>query len=427
MLRLANAMASSQSFTVLFSSLAVVTLGHVLRSPSLYLRQETKSSLGYPKDSLLNFTELTAEYGYLSEEHKVLTDDGYILTMFRIVKARNCHRAKRSPPVLLMHGLLQSSDSWIDSGPDAGLAYLISDACYDLWLGNVRGNYYSRGHVRLDPDKDLAYWKFYIEEMGVYDVPATIDYVLKYTRSEKLNYIGFSQGAGTFFVMCSERPGYCEKAQLMIGLAPAARQFHTQSKIFRTVTQFFYRMEDTLSRTGLYEALSKGGPGQEFAAFFCHLSSEAERMCEEVIYEFDHVDSLHFGSITSKTIGVLFGHFPAGTSVHNMARYGQSMNSGRFEKFDYGREQNLVLYGSEEPPQYNLSATTVPVMCIYGKNDGLVDTRDVEWLMAQLPNVLKMVKVEDPQWSHLDFTYSQYTKNTVFPKINEYLLKFSYG
>ncbi|XP_021190895.3 lipase 1 [Helicoverpa armigera] len=426
-LRSVDNMASKRSntFKVLLASLAVAALGYVLRSPSLYLRRETKSSLGYPKDSLLNFTELTAEYGYLSEEHKVLTDDGYILTMFRIVKARNCHRAKRSPPVLLMHGLLQSSDSWIDSGPDAGLAYLISDACYDLWLGNVRGNYYSRGHVRLDPDKDPAYWKFYIEEIGIYDVPAMIDYVLNYTGFEKLNYIGFSQGTGTFLVMCSEKPGYCDKVKLVISLAPASRQMHTQSKIFRTMTQTFYRMEGLLSMSGLQEVFSKGGFSQEFVAFFCQLSGVTERLCEKVIDAFDHVDSTHLGSITNQTTRVLFGHFPAGTSVHNMARYGQSMNSGRFEKFDYGREQNLVLYGSEEPPQYNLSATTVPVMCIYGKNDGLVDTRDVEWLMAQLPNVLEMVKVEDPQWNHMDVTYSQYTGDTIFPKINEYLLKYT--
>ncbi|XP_047035407.1 lipase 1-like [Helicoverpa zea] len=408
---------------VIIASLTAVTLGYIVQTPNI--RQEANRISRYTKESLLNFTELTSKYGYVSEEHKVLTDDGYILTMFRIVKARNCHRAKRSPPVLLMHGLLQSSDSWIDSGPHAGLAYLISDACYDLWLGNVRGNYYSRGHVRLDPDKDPAYWKFYIDEMGVYDVPATIDYVLKHTRSEKLNYIGFSQGAGTFFVMCSERPGYCEKAQLMIGLAPAARQFHTQSKIYRTLVQTLEKMEDALSANGVMEIFPKGGLVQESSSLFCQVSKLTQMICEVFLNLIDHVEAPHMGSITDKTKKVLFGHFPAGTSLHNMARYGQSMHSDRFEKFNYGKKRNVKLYGSEKPPEYNLSATTVSVMVLYGNNDGYVDTKDVKWLMARLPNVLEFVKVADPQWNHMDVTYSQYTKKSIFPKICEYLLKYS--
>ncbi|KAJ8710470.1 hypothetical protein PYW08_008985 [Mythimna loreyi] len=413
------------TFNVLFVSLAVVAVGYVIRTPWFPIRRETKTSFGYPEDSLMNFTELTGKYGYISEEHRVITDDGYILTMFRIVKARNCHKKKRSPPVLLMHGLLQSSDSWIDSGPNSGLAYLISDACYDLWVGNVRGNYYSRGHVYLNPDKDAEYWKFYIEEIGIYDVPAMIDYVLDYTGFEKLNYIGFSQGTGTFLVMCSERPEYCDKVQLLIGLAPAGRQINTKSRIFRTLTQTFDKIESALSLYGVQEVLCKGAFSQEFAAFFCQMSDFTERLCETIIDVFDHVESPHSGSITNDTTKVLFGHFPAGTSVHNMARYGQSMNSDRFEKFNYGKEQNLVVYGSEQPPAYNLSATTVPVLCIYGNNDGLVDAKDVEWLMSKLPNVIELVKVEDPLWTHMDVPYSQYTSDTIFPKINEYLLKYT--
>ncbi|KAF9807061.1 hypothetical protein SFRURICE_011205 [Spodoptera frugiperda] len=413
------------TFKVVLVSLAVVAVGYVVRTPWLPIRREIKAQLGYPKDSLLNFTELTAEYGYMSEEHVVVTDDGYILTMFRIVQARNCHQRKRSPPVLLVHGLLQSSDSFIDSGPNAGLAYLISDACYDLWVGNVRGNYYSRDHIRLNPDKDPEYWKFYIDEIGYYDLPAMIDHVLEHTGFDKLNYIGFSQGCGTFLVMCSERPGYCDKVQLVIGLAPAARQFNTKSKIFRTITQTFEVLEGPLESYGLVEIFAKGAITQEFGAFFCQLSHATAKLCEQLMDTFDYVDSSHLGSITNETTRNLYGHFPAGTSLHNIARYGQSLKSRRFEKFNYGKEKNLVVYGSEQPPKYNLSAVTAPFVCIYGSNDGLVDTKDVEWLVSKIPNVIESVKVEDPRWNHMDVTYSQYTSDTIFPKINEYLLKYT--
>ncbi|CAD0205237.1 unnamed protein product [Chrysodeixis includens] len=420
-------MASILLNTLSFLSVSSVVeaLWHTVRTPRVPISQNTKAFLGYPEDSLLNFTELTTKYGYPSDEHTVVTEDGYILTLFRITKARNCFNSKRYPPVLLMHGLQLNSHAWIDSGPSSGLAYLLSDACYDVWAGNVRGNDYGRRHVSLNPNKDPKFWDFYIEEMGKYDLPAIIDYILDYTKSMKINYIGYSQGGGTFFVMCSERPGYCDKVQLMTALAPATRHYSTRSLAFRSATQLFEKLEKPLSVYGYYEVFANGAVTQEFLALFCQLSFLTTKLCGGFLNLIELLYSLHPGSITKYTIEVLFGHFPAGTSLRNMARYGQSMRSKRFQKFDYGREQNLVVYGREEPPEYNLSAVTVPLVCLYGRNDGIVDTRDIAWLIPQLPNVLEAKMVDDPLWNHFDMAYSQYTRNELFPTINKYLLQFS--
>ncbi|CAK1590800.1 unnamed protein product [Parnassius mnemosyne] len=403
--------------------LFIISFANVIRFPLTPINIETKRSLGYPRDSLLNFTELTGIYGYPAEEHRVVTDDGYILTIFRISRGKKYHGKTKRPPVILMHGLLQSSDAWLDAGPEDGLAYLISDAGYDLWVGNVRGNYYSRSHVRLNPDRDPEFWKFSVDEIGFYDVPAIIDYVLYYTKADKVNYVGFSQGAGTYFVMCSERPEYCDKARVLITLAPAARQKNTKSVLYRTVTEGINSLENILRLSGVQEVFSKGALSQEFLAFLCHLNWASEFVCAtgEALF-----DSFHPGSINNVTLKNLFGHFPAGTSVHNMARYGQSMRSERFEKFDYGKSKNLQLYGSTRPPEYNLSAVTVPVIAVYGANDHLVDTQDVDWLMDKLPNVVEAVKVRDPLWNHMDVTYSSMTKTLLLPTISDYLLKYSY-
>ena len=48
----------------------------------------------------------------------------------------------------------------------------MAKAGYDVWLGNQRGNKYSRQHKYLNPDVDEAYWKFSWTEMGDLDAPS---------------------------------------------------------------------------------------------------------------------------------------------------------------------------------------------------------------------------------------------------------------
>lgn len=88
-------------------------------------------------------------------------------------------------------------------------------------MGNARGNTYSRKHLTINPSSS-AFWKFSWHEIGYYDIPAMIDYVLKETSVPKLQYAAFSQGTTAFFVMTSTRPEYNDKVSAMQALAPVA-------------------------------------------------------------------------------------------------------------------------------------------------------------------------------------------------------------
>lgn len=109
-----------------------------------------------------------------------------------------------------------------------------------MWMGNARGNYYSRTHVRLRPDAifNTDYWDFSWDEIGNIDVPAMIDYALQLTGNDRLHYIGHSQGTTTFFVMNSLRPEYNQKIISMHALAPSAYFANSQHLLLKAIAQF---------------------------------------------------------------------------------------------------------------------------------------------------------------------------------------------
>lgn len=97
-------------------------------------------------------------------------------------------------------------------------------------MGNSRGNVYSRAHESL-LTSDFKFWDFTWHEMGIYDLPASIDYVLSTTGQNKINFLGHSQGTTSFFVMMSERPEYNDKISKFIAYAPLAYASNVESPI----------------------------------------------------------------------------------------------------------------------------------------------------------------------------------------------------
>ena len=92
----------------------------------------------------------------------------------------------------LQHGLFSDATTWVLHGAQS-LSVVLAQAGYDVWLGNNRGNVYSRHNTHLDPVKDYTqFFDYSFYELGKFDAPAQINYVLRQTGKSKLSYIGHS-------------------------------------------------------------------------------------------------------------------------------------------------------------------------------------------------------------------------------------------
>ena len=81
---------------------------------------------------------------------------------------------------------------------------------------------------------------------------------------------------------------------------------------------------------------------------------------------------------------VVLGHFPSGTSMKNINHFSQYVNKESFCKYNYGAKGNMKVYGSKEPPTYEVGNITFPVHLIAGYYDRLADMKDVELLYEKL-------------------------------------------
>lgn len=152
----------------------------------------------------MSMIEMVNYHNYPVEHAYVKTEDGYLLDIYHITGPRYEELNEVNPnlrrPILLVHGILQSSFRFVINGPGIeehkAPAYQLADTgLYDVWLLNVRGNALSREHSFMDADSSPEFWDFTFEQFGEIDIPTAIEYILKVnTGYEKVAIISYSQG-----------------------------------------------------------------------------------------------------------------------------------------------------------------------------------------------------------------------------------------
>ena len=74
--------------------------------------------------------EVIEKYGYPVEIHQTVTEDGYVITMFRIPYSPKSPADLNKPVALLHHGLGGTSRVWVFLGPNKALGKLKLDVSF---------------------------------------------------------------------------------------------------------------------------------------------------------------------------------------------------------------------------------------------------------------------------------------------------------
>nr|CAI5863806.1 unnamed protein product [Callosobruchus analis] len=373
------------SYSVVTSDASIIGYGELFEKVESRLKTDLKP-----------FVE---RLGYKLEKVPVTTKDGYILELHHV------YLNPSTNPVLIMPGLMSSSADFLITGKDRSLAMRLADQGYDVWIGNSRGTTYSRKHKTLNPDEDKEkFWDFSFHELGYYDLPACVDYILDRTKAKTLSYIGHSEGATQYFVMASTRSEYNSKINVMVALAPVAFMTHSVQPILKFIDHHIVLVEWIQKQLDVYEFFKHYPIITIAGKLFCRPGSKYQWVCELFYSLFQGYD---VAELDKNLLPTILENYPAGCSIKQLKHYIQEIDSGHFRQYDYGVLRNLEVYNQSNPPDYDISKVTCPVALLYGTNDRNTAPKDVEALANSLPNLVKLHKIEKPTFNRADFIFAK--------------------
>ncbi|KAG7661146.1 uncharacterized protein J8A68_005348 [[Candida] subhashii] len=379
------------------------------------------------KNRIMNateITEITKLSGYIAREHVVTTKDGYLLVIHKIENPTKTYSGHKKI-IYFHHGLLTSSELWVlGSTKEKTLPYLLADLGYEIWLGNNRGNKYSRKHLKLSAS-DPKFWDFSLDEFSYFDIPDTINYIRNfYKNNSKVTYIGFSQGCSQLFASLSLHPYLNSHIELFIGLSPAIIPQNLNHPIFKLIVN-----QTAADNTFLYSLFGRRAilPSVSFWS----------TMLGPTLYEI----------IVNKSLMLLFGwsgtninqaqkemgypHMFSNSSVKSLVHWFQIIGARRFQMFDETCGVGLTRLASMStlskqkgnvvapfPIDHHLN---VPMVLFYGDNDILVDMERTKSLIIDnnLSMRDKLEIVLCSGYEHMDTLWGE----RVFEDVFEYVIE----
>lgn len=364
----------------------------------------------------VDFADLCSLFGYEAEEHIVQTKDGYLLGLHRLPYRRgeeedlvNGKSGIRKKVVYLHHGLLMNSEVWVClTDEQRCLPFQLVERGYDVWLGNNRGNKYSKKSTKSSPASP-DFWNFSMDEFAFHDIPDSIEYILDVTKQPSLSYIGFSQGTAQAFAALSVHPVLNQKVDVFVALAPA--------------------MSPAGLYNGIVDALMKASPQVVFLAFGRRSILSSTAMWQAILYPPIFVRIIDISlrmlfnwtgdNITQQQKLAAYPHLYSFTSTKSVVHWFQIIRNKAFQMYDDEVGGPLAVGNNTryyKPVRYPTRNIRSPIVLIYGGSDSLVD---INVMLRELPR--RTAVREIPKYEHLDFLWASDVDELVFSHVYEAL------
>ncbi|XP_067408894.1 putative lysosomal acid lipase/cholesteryl ester hydrolase isoform X2 [Emydura macquarii macquarii] len=359
-------------------------------------------------ECFMNVSEIIRYHGYPSEEHEVLTEDGYILSVNRIPSGKNSVNTGQKPVVFLQHPLVGDATHWISNLDNNSLGFLLADAGFDVWLGNSRGNTWSQKHKTLKPYQQ-KFWEFSFDEMSKYDLPAVLYFAMNKTGQKELYYIGHSEGTTLGFIAFSIRPDLAQRIKMFFALGPVTTITFAKSPLIKLVS-----LPETLLKTvfGTKGIFHQNQHLKKPITLFCN---KLGKFCACILF---FVAGRNEQNLNMSRLAMYVGHSPAGTAVQNILHWRQVLYSKQLQAYDYGcKEKNMEKYNQTTPPIYKIEDLKMPIAVWSGGHDLFADPRDMAALLGRITNLIHHKHF--PEWEHLDFTWGLDAAKRMYVKIIE--------
>ncbi|XP_045784840.1 lipase 3-like [Maniola jurtina] len=315
--------------------------------------------------------------------------------------------------LLMGHGLLGSSLDWILLGPKKALPYLLTDAGYEVWLPNFRGNKYSRAHVTKDTDS-AEFWNFSWHEIGLFDIPAIIDYVRETSGGKpEIHFFAYCMSGSALLALLSSSQRYNAILKSASLLAPLVYMDHITGPLqylaelytqYKNYINTFMSIESEFRIEELFDSLD----------IFC---KDNESWCKNPL--------LLLGDSGKKNISLItnYNNTPMGVSTKTIIHYLQIIKSGQFQMFDLGESKNYMKYGTASPPLYHLFNVKVRLILFNSIYDPISTVSDISKLAFHIPVIINhIIKVDN--FSHLDFLWAENATQLVYFPLMKELQKF---
>ncbi|KAF2979685.1 hypothetical protein EK904_003041 [Melospiza melodia maxima] len=252
------------------------------------------------------------------------------------------------------------------------------------------------------------------DEIGKYDIPAELNFILNKTGQKDVYYIGHSEGSAAGFIALSTYPDMPQKIKAFFALAPVTTITHSTSPMITIalLPQPLIRLLLGCKGVLQYNELMKG-PVTRFCA--CQ-----GKVCGSI---FCYLVGGRIQNMNTSRTDSYSGHYPAGTSVQNVIHWQQIKYADQFQAYDYGCKENMKKYNQTAPPAYKIEEIKVPTAVWSGGQDKFADPKDIARLLPQITNLI--YHEHFPTWGHLDFLWGLDATEKMYLKIIELLKKYA--